>query len=428
MGIALQTSTMMKELGHVILSLTAVLCILSCVNADEEENSRDKKVLPVFQVVKFPNDACTVTGGSKNGTCYTAEECSNKGGVNAGSCASGFGVCCTFTLNCGGSSSENCTYFDSATTVNEGACRAQICKCNSNICQIRLDFSALVITGPSTASTSIALNLAGRLAKTGIAVASTTQCLTDTFSITNQNTVPVICGTNSGFHVYFDASDSCNSLDFQLGNNAIGVSAAATRSWSIKVTQYACDYENKAPSGCTQWHFGSSGTNYVQTFNYQAGAGRHLANQQQVICIRRESGNCWVCWSADATTDVGISRKPMTIAGVVAGTMCCQYGTDGKKIATVGFDCLVIPGASKPADGAAVPPKLCGTAFGLVSGPEAAADIAIAANIVTICSQSRPFRISFHSDGYETAAAGDPMDESSGGNKGFKLRYYQLSC
>ena len=24
-----------------------------------------------------------------------SEECSNKGGVNAGSCASGFGVCCT---------------------------------------------------------------------------------------------------------------------------------------------------------------------------------------------------------------------------------------------------------------------------------------------------------------------------------------------
>ena len=47
--------------------------------------------------------------------------------------------------------------------------------------------------------------------------------------------------------------------------------------------------------------------------------------------------------------------------------MCCQYGTDGAKIATVGFDCLIIPGASKPADNAAIPPKLCGTAFGLVS-------------------------------------------------------------
>ena len=65
-----------------------------------------------------------------------------------------------------------------------------------------LSFSALVITGPSTASTSIAKNLAGQLigVAAGVAVASATQCLTDTFSITNQNTVPVICGTNSGFH------------------------------------------------------------------------------------------------------------------------------------------------------------------------------------------------------------------------------------
>ena len=49
------------------------------------------------------------------------------------------------------------------------------------------------------------------------------------------------------FSVYFDADDDCNSLDFQLGNYAEGVSSTATRSWSIKVTQYACDYENKAP-------------------------------------------------------------------------------------------------------------------------------------------------------------------------------------
>ena len=49
------------------------------------------------------------------------------------------------------------------------------------------------------------------------------------------------------FSVYFDASDSCNSLDFQLGNVAKGVSASATYAWSIKVNQYSCDYENLAP-------------------------------------------------------------------------------------------------------------------------------------------------------------------------------------
>ena len=29
---------------------------------------------------------------------YFSEECSNKGGTNGGSCASGFGVCCTCKL------------------------------------------------------------------------------------------------------------------------------------------------------------------------------------------------------------------------------------------------------------------------------------------------------------------------------------------
>ena len=51
------------------------------------------------------------------------------------------------------------------------------------------------------------------------------------------------------FPVYVDASPNCNDLAFQLGTNA---AAATTRSWSIKVTQYSCDYPNLAPSGCDQ--------------------------------------------------------------------------------------------------------------------------------------------------------------------------------
>ena len=104
------------------------------------------------------------------------------------------------TLNCGGTSTENCTYFDSSTSVLTGACKAKICKANSNICQIRLDFSTFVITGPSTSSVSVGLMLAGEFNPGGVAMADTTQCQTDTFSITNQVTVPTICGTNSGYH------------------------------------------------------------------------------------------------------------------------------------------------------------------------------------------------------------------------------------
>ena len=44
---------------------------------------------------------------------------------------------------------------------------------------------------------------------TGTPVAEATQCLTDTFTITNQENLPVICGINSGYHVYFGKFDLC---------------------------------------------------------------------------------------------------------------------------------------------------------------------------------------------------------------------------
>ncbi len=86
------------------------------------------------------------------------------------------------------------------------------------------------------------------------------------------------------FAVYFDAESECHDLDFQLGEKPFGVSALASRSWSIKLSQYSCDYTNLAPSGCDQYYYGSQAINQVQTFNYDG--GKHLANQRQTICVR----------------------------------------------------------------------------------------------------------------------------------------------
>jgi len=389
-----------------------------------DEATRDSKLLPVFQVVRFPNDPCAVTAGSKNGTCYTAEECSSKGGTNAGSCASGFGVCCTFTLNCGGQSNENCTYFDSSTTVAPGACKAKVCKCSTDICQIRLDFSNFVISGPSTTSASIGKALNGIIVgiAAGALVSEATQCLTDTFSITNQENLPVICGINSGYHVYFDASDNCHDLNFQLGNEANGIGSVATRTWSIKVSQYSCDYENLAPTGCDQYHFGSEASNYIRTFNFQTGrtVGRHLANQHQNICVRRESGMCRICYSVDTATDIGVTGKSDGKAGI-KGSTCCGYALDGKAGdgAIGGGDCIVIPGAVKADDGAIVNQQFCGSMMGLATG-------ALAAMFAkTVCSTQLPFMVEFNSDNTEISGA---MLESTGGNPGFKIRYFQTTC
>merc|ERR1719362_1489130 len=110
----------------------------------KESEGRDSKVLPIFQVVRFPNDICS--GTSRNGTCYTAEECSTKGGTNDGTCASGFGVCCIFALSCGGSASENQTYLvQSSVTTLTSPCSYTVCKCSTNICRIRYDFTTFVL-------------------------------------------------------------------------------------------------------------------------------------------------------------------------------------------------------------------------------------------------------------------------------------------
>ena len=53
----------------VFLSI-ALVATLANDEITEKENDRTAKVLPIFQVVRFPNDVCT--GSTRNGTCFTA--------------------------------------------------------------------------------------------------------------------------------------------------------------------------------------------------------------------------------------------------------------------------------------------------------------------------------------------------------------------
>lgn len=72
--------------------------------------------------------------------------------------------------------------------------------------QLRLDFSSFVITGPSTATVSTVKLFSGlpsnSVGGAGVSAAEATQCLTDTFSVTNPggNSPPQICGTNTNQH------------------------------------------------------------------------------------------------------------------------------------------------------------------------------------------------------------------------------------
>ena len=67
---------------------------------------------------------------------------------------------------------------------------------------MRLDFTNFVITGPTTITTSIGVSLGGQIDGTngGLAMTQKTTCATDTFSVSNAPSVPVLCGTLTGDH------------------------------------------------------------------------------------------------------------------------------------------------------------------------------------------------------------------------------------
>ena len=106
-----------------------------------------------------------------------------------------------------------------------------------------------------------------------------------------------------------------------------------------------------------------------------------MADQKQTICVRRETGMCRVCWSADAATDVDLGTDTNIAAGFVKGELCCAYDVDGKGLDNKGpYDCLMIPGARKASDSAVKPASICGNKAGLVS--------ASGSTSVTLCCKS----------------------------------------
>ena len=184
------------------------------------------------------------------------------------------------------------------------------------------------------------------------------------------------------------------------------------RQWAIEVTQFSCDYENLAPQGCLQYHFGNDGAGNVESFNFNAGNGIHLANQNQLICIRREANMCKICWTPAAVGDFQLSDATATMGhnGAV-----CGYGTDG--LGAMGYDHVIIPQPENTMGTAGIgTSKFCGSTLVLGATAGMTGDLTAA----TVCSKSVPFNIRFVSDNSEAVT-----DINS---QGFKLAYTESKC
>ncbi|XP_040568463.1 uncharacterized protein [Lepeophtheirus salmonis] len=345
-----------------------------------------------------------------NGTCLTANDCQSRNGSPGGTCAAGYGTCCIISLGCGGMSSSNNTYFTSSGTET-GMCSVTICPCDSNVCQLRLEFESFMLAGPSTISTSAFTIIKGTgvagIGGKSTAVSQKTLCLSDTFSITSPGgaTGPTICGINTGQHMIMPMnSPSCNTLNMNLRGGP------GSANWRIRAIQTECNSEVRAPDGCTKFFFGPV-SHCLLTYNFDGGL--HLGNQMENFCIRRERRMCSICYSTAMDMDFDLTTK------IAAGTklsgdsgQCCNYGKTNQN--HKGYDCIILPGKvfmSKALQNVLKANEFCGRGKGII-GPNN-----------SVCTNSMPFRINFRSDGFEST-----NNEASVNNKGFKIYAIQNPC
>eukprot|EP00095_Tigriopus_kingsejongensis_P000992 maker-scaffold39_size501901-snap-gene-4.21 protein:Tk00992 transcript:maker-scaffold39_size501901-snap-gene-4.21-mRNA-1 annotation:"hypothetical protein DAPPUDRAFT_308003" len=217
-------------------------------------------------------------------------------------------------------------------------------------------------------------------------------CVNENFVVTAPANVapPVICGFNTGQHMFLDASALCHTLTF---NTLSG----STSNWEIKVTQFVCGAEAGGPDGCLQYYTGTVGT--FASFNFPTNVANvpltttHLSNQCYSMCFKQEPGQCAICF---APVVMGI---PGTVQGSFGLSNPNSVVVTGSTNQNCISDFLRIPGGEQKgpfAIGDFSQPqisKVCGRIFSAIG--------ALTANTVSVCTQLTPFRLDFKTDANE---------------------------
>lgn len=431
-----------------ILIFILVLFTSSITYASQDQQDRLARA-GIFDLVKFPNDVCDGQG-YRNGTCYTSAECTEKGGTADGSCAEGYGVCCIFSVGCGETTAENITYIIGGDEFmdSDGSCEYKICRCSTDVCRVKLEFNTHSL-GPPVIGTGDVLANAGNV-KTQASANAIGDCTGDAFIVTGTNSiVPIICGENSGQHIFMDMGEGCATIHFNL----VAAQSMTSRRWDIRVVQYVCGDTNAGPENCLQYHMGVTGA--FRSFNYPTNfptpTTTHLSNQDYAICIRRDAASCYICYNhflqdgcLECTTPAaevqtvtlgptfGISADNGAAAKSAVDTHCSlDYlmipGGATEDIAKVGSTIATCDGAAANVD-SCERYLFCGR---FLSTDDDAAQNNAAGVMNSVCTRQEPFMVWFHTDADElvNVAGGDSKtNELVGfppGTQGFHLKYTQ---
>jgi len=469
------------------IALLGPILLLTGVLTAENTQDRTAKHFSLFSVVTFKNEECTsettLTGGARTGTCYTSTECSDKSGMKSGNCASGFGVCCVFISSASASTatnaiSENRTWIRNteypsyATATTAQSIKYTVSKMQTDICQMRLDFTMFQIAGPANTMEIIA------------GTTSYTHCTRDTMIITTTEktteglTDPgTICGSITGEHLYYDVTHtSSDQLTITLATAGTGTTGnlitpvLANRIWDFQVSQIPCYADYRAPEGCQRYMTADSGK--LTSLNFRRvtatptgtapipqNTGIELGGQRLNTCIRRSKGMCCVqyqvcdtyagialtdhlaagsdpdgfndgTWNEGWTIDLDLTPWEESATGyIMSDCGLVDAGCSG--------DYVEIPSSYTGACGANfggpkafITSRYCGSKLGLAIGGNAGADFH---NHSPICDCSEPFRVSHMTDlgndlGGEDAVGITNDAATDIAPRGFCLDYVQTPC
>jgi len=260
---------------------------------------------------------------------------------------------------------------------------------------------------------------------------------------------PVICGVNSGQHIFVDTTGSeCVDVHYE-----IGAGTSSTRELDIRVSQYLCGDEMGGPPGCLQYYTSTAGK--IRSFNFPdltvgGTVGYkyvHLSRQHYKACVRKNSGKGYICYwpctntvgtsSANtagivATTQpsFGLSLSPAAASQATIGTVCTSDYITIPQAVTAAIAAIESENTVLGVEGGTVSTRFCGRYLNTVA---AAYD-----NDVSICSLAVPFELNvdFNDDEFCTAKTDAKTCEfyggaayqvlGGGGILGFSLCYYQI--
>ncbi|XP_014356828.2 uncharacterized protein LOC106709520 [Papilio machaon] len=264
-------------------------------------------------------EQCLGSDRSTGGVCLSRNQCNTQGGKAIGFCGV-FATCCSLNA-CDIRTNTKVAIFINPPLNKESSgleCSYNVEINNNNVCQMRIDFETFNLAPPTTVE----------------AVENVTQrpgytCRNDIFQVTNlqanSDSMPSLCGDNSGQHLYVRVNASTNSrsirINFKIADrNTQPHLPQAT--WKIKVTQLECfntlgkfrdgileaitsslpstplsssadrDEYLIAPPGCLQYFPDRSGV--IESFNYNRGDGPYIANLAYATCFKRTPDVCGV--------------------------------------------------------------------------------------------------------------------------------------